>query len=131
NSFEALIGAGRAALDLGDTSAAIGFFGRAEEANPRAPAAKIGLGSAMAHMDDPQSAVFYFEQASRLGAAPMAVALDRGMARDLMGDLGAAQADYRLAISGMASDEARRRLALSLAIARDRKGALDALPPLL
>ena len=82
-------------------------------------------------MDDPQSAVFYFEQASRLGAAPMAVALDRGMARDLMGDLGAAQADYRLAISGMASDEARRRLALSLAISRNIKGAADTIEPLL
>ena len=131
NSFEALVGAGRAALDLGDPQAAIGFFGRAEEANPRAPAAKIGLGAAMAQMDDPESALAYFDQATRLGAAPIALAVDRGMARDLMGNLGAAQADYRLAISSLGSDEARRRLALSLAISRDKNGALDALQPLL
>ena len=34
-NFKALIGAGRAALALGDTQAAVGFFGRAEEVSPR------------------------------------------------------------------------------------------------
>ena len=36
--FPALIKAGRAALDLGDMQAAIGFFGRAEEVRPSDPA---------------------------------------------------------------------------------------------
>src|SRR5690606_7781624 len=36
-NFDALIGAGRAALELGDVQAAAGFFGRAEEAYPTAP----------------------------------------------------------------------------------------------
>jgi len=129
--FNSLIGAGRASLELGDVQAAAGFFGRAEEANPNAPAAKAGLGAAMAHMGDADGAIFYFNQASRLGAQPMTFALDRGMARDLMGDIAGAQADYRLAISTMASDEARRRLALSLAIGRDRQGALNSIQPLL
>ncbi len=129
--FNALIGAGRAALELGDVQAAAGFFGRAEEVNPRAPAAKAGLGAAMVNMGDADGAIFYFNQATRLGAAPLTLATDRGMARDLLGDLRAAQSDYRLAIAGLASDEARRRLALSLAIGRDRKGALDTLQPLL
>jgi hypothetical protein len=129
--FNALIGAGKAALDLGDVQAATGFFGRAEEVNPRAPAAKAGLGAAMAHMGDADGAIFYFDQALRLGARPMTFAADRGMARDLLGELGAAQSDYRLAISSMGSDEARRRLALSLAIARDKTGALAAIQPLL
>jgi Flp pilus assembly protein TadD len=129
--FEALIGAGRAALELGDVQAAAGFFGRAEEVNPNAPQAKIGLGAAMAHMGDADGAIFYFEQAARLGAQPMVMATDRGMARDLLGDLKGAQADYRLAISSLGSDEARRRLALSLAIGRDRKAALDTIQPLL
>ena len=129
--FNALIGAGKAALELGDVQAAAGFFGRAEEANPNAPAAKVGLGAAMAHMGDADGAIFYFNQASRLGAQPMVMAADRGMAHDLQGDLKAAQADYRLAISGLGSDEARRRLALSLAIGRDRKAALDTIQPLL
>jgi tetratricopeptide (TPR) repeat protein len=129
--YNALIGAGRAALELGDVQAAAGFFGRAEEVNPNAPAAKVGLGAAMAHMGDPDGAIFYFNQASRLGAQPLTMAVDRGMARDLLGDLSGAQADYRLAIASLGSDEARRRLALSLAIARDKKGALDTLQPLL
>ena len=129
--FNALIGAGRAALELGDVQAASGFFGRAEEANPNAPAAKAGLGAAMAHMGDADGAIFYFNQASRLGAQPMTMAVDRGMARDLLGDLSGAQADYRLAIASLASDEARRRLALSLAIGRNKQAALDTIQPLL
>ncbi|MFL6738722.1 MAG: SPOR domain-containing protein [Sphingomicrobium sp.] len=129
--FNALIGAGHAALELGDVQAAAGFFGRAEEVNPHAPAAKAGLGAAMANMGDADGAIYYFDQAVRLGAATMALALDRGLARDLNGDLAAAQGDYRLAIQSLNSDEARRRLALSLAIGRDRKGAMDAIQPLL
>jgi tetratricopeptide (TPR) repeat protein len=129
--FNALIGAGHAALELGDVQAAAGFFGRAEEVNPNAPAAKAGLGAAMANMGDSDGAIFYFDQAVRLGAQPLTIALDRGLARDLRGDLGGAQADYRLAISSLNLDEARRRLALSLAIAGNRKGAIDAIQPLL
>ena len=129
--FNALIGAGHAALALGDVQAAAGFFGRAEEVNPNAPAAKAGLGAAMANMGDADGAIFYFNQATRLGAQPLTLALDRGLARDLSGDLGGAQSDYRLAIASLGSDEARRRLALSLAIAGNHKGALDAIQPLL
>ena len=129
--FNALIGAGKAALELGDVQAAAGFFGRAEEAYPRSPAPKAGLGAAMAHMGDADGAIFYFDQAIRLGASPLAISLDRGLARDLNGDLGAAQSDYRTAIDALNSDEARRRLALSLAIGRDKDGALAAIQPLL
>lgn len=129
--FNSLIGAGRAALELGDVQTAAGFFGRAEEVNPNAPAAKAGLGAAMAHMGDADGAIYYFDQASRLGASALTIALDRGLARDLNGDLAAAQSDYRLAIASLNSDEARRRLALSLAIGRDRTGAMAAIQPLL
>lgn len=129
--FNALIGAGKAALELGDVQAAAGFFGRAEEAYPKSPAPKAGLGAAMAHMGDADGAIYYFDQAVRLGASTLAIALDRGLARDLNGDLGAAQSDYRTAIDALNSDEARRRLALSLAIGRDRDGALKAIQPLL
>jgi hypothetical protein len=129
--FNSLIGAGQAALELGDVQTAAGFFGRAEEVNPNAPAAKAGLGAAMAHMGDADGAIYYFDQATRLGASALTIALDRGMARDLNGDLAAAQTDYRLAIASLNSDEARRRLALSLAIGRDRAGALAAIQPLL
>ena len=129
--FNSLIGAGKAALELGDVQTAAGFFGRAEEVNPNAPAAKAGLGASMAHMGDADGAIYYFDQATRLGASALTIALDRGLARDLNGDLAAAQSDYRLAISTLNSDEARRRLALSLAIGRDRNGALASIQPLL
>ena len=129
--FNSLIGAGKAALDLGDVQAAAGFFGRAEEVNPNAPAAKAGLGASMAHMGDADGAIYYFDQATRLGASALTIALDRGLARDLNGDLAAAQSDYRLAIASLNSDEARRRLALSLAIGRDRNGAMTSIQPLL
>jgi tetratricopeptide (TPR) repeat protein len=130
-NFAALIGAGRAALDVGDLNAAIGFFGRAQEANANAPDPLIGLGAAALQMDDVPGALDYFGQAARLGATPQALSLDRGMARDLVGDLPGAQSDYRLALNGASSDEARRRLALSLAIGRDKAGALATLQPLL
>ncbi|WP_324806829.1 SPOR domain-containing protein [Sphingomonas sp. LY29] len=129
--FTSLIGAGRAALDLGDLQAAVGFYSRAEESYPSTPAPKIGLGAAMAQMGDPRGALVYFDQALQMGAPPITLALDRGMARDLLGDPGAAQSDYRLAMVGANADEARRRIALSLAITGDRNGAIVALQPLL
>jgi tetratricopeptide (TPR) repeat protein len=99
--FNSLIGAGQAALELGDVQTAAGFFGRAEEVNPNAPAAKAGLGAAMAHMGDADGAIYYFDQATRLGASALTIALDRGLARDLNGDLAAAQSDYRLAVASL------------------------------
>ena len=80
---------------------------------------------------DPRGALVYFDQALQMGASPITLALDRGMARDLLGDPGAAQSDYRLAMVGANADEARRRIALSLAITGDRNGAIVALQPLL
>ena len=129
--FNALIGAGRAALELGDVQAAAGFFGRAEEVNPNAPGRQGRHGRSDGSHGRCRRRDLLFRPGARLGAQPMTMAVDRGMARDLLGDLRAAQADYRLAISSLGSDEARRRLALSLAIGRDRKAALDTIQPLL
>lgn len=130
-SFEALIGAGRAALQLGDTQAAVGFFGRAEEVNPRHPAPKAGTGAALVAMEQPNEALGYFEEAVRLGANQASIGADRGLAYDLTGEPARAQADYRAALFGQDRDEARRRLALSLAMGKDRAGALAALAPLM
>ena len=130
-SFEALIGAGRAALALGDTQAAVGFFGRAEEVNPRHPAPKAGTGAALVAMEQPNEALGYFAEAVRLGANQASIGADRGLAYDLTGEPARAQADYRAALFGQDRDEARRRLALSLAMGKDRAGALAALAPLM
>jgi len=129
--FTALITAGRAALDLGDAQAAIGFFGRAEEVRPTDPAPKIGMGAATVGTGDASGALRWFFEAQRLGATSVALGADRGLAQDLLGNQGSAQTDYRAALGGREADEARRRLALSLGISGDRTGAFAALQPLI
>jgi hypothetical protein len=42
-NLSALLGAGQAAIDVGDPNAALGFFARADEIDPRSGKAKAGL----------------------------------------------------------------------------------------
>ena len=56
---------------------------------------------------------------------------DRGLAYDLLGRQAEAQADYRAALLGADDDEARRRLALSLAISGERPARSTTLAPLI
>jgi Flp pilus assembly protein TadD len=130
NDFDSLIGAGRAALALGDTQAAAGFFARADEVNPRSPLPQAGMGAVSVANGEPQAALPYFRRAQQLGASVATFACDRGLAYDLMGQQAQAQADYRAALAGSDGEEARRRLALSLAISGDRSSALQMLAPL-
>jgi Flp pilus assembly protein TadD len=130
-NFAALIAAGRAALATGDTQTAIGFFGRAQEVSPNSWQPQAGMGAAMVAMGNPSGSMAYFSRAQQLGAAHILIAVDRGLAFDLIGDQAKAQSDYRAALNGADADEARRRLALSLAISRDIKGAAAAIEPLL
>ena len=129
--FLALIGAGKAALALGDSQAAVGFFGRAEEVYPSSALPQAGLGAAMVSDGDAQGALPYFTRAQQLGASATIIGADRGLAYDLLGRHSEAQKDYRAALSGTDADEARRRLALSLAITGDKPGALSMLSPLM
>ena len=128
--FNSLIGAGRAALELGDAQAAAGFFARADAVNPRSPQPQAGMGAVQVANGDAKAAMPYFTRAQQLGATQTVLGCDRGLAYDLMGQQSKAQADYRAALSSADSDEARRRLALSLAISGDKAGALAALAPL-
>jgi len=130
-SFDALIGAGRAALALGDTQAAAGFFGRADEVWPDSPLAQAGMGAALAQEGDGSGALQYFSRATQRGATQSMIGADRGLAYDLVGQHSQAQADYRAALSGQDGDEARRRLALSLAITGKKADALAMLSPLM
>jgi tetratricopeptide (TPR) repeat protein len=130
-NFQALIGAGRAALDLGDTQAAAGFFGRADEVWPSSPMPDVGMGAATAQEGDAAGALVHFERARQLGASAVTMGADRGLAYDLLGRHSEAQADYRAALGGSERDEARRRLALSLAITGNSSEALTTLTPLL
>ncbi len=129
--FGALVGAGRSALELGDTQAAAGFFARADEVNPRSPLPQAGMGAVSVANGEPYGALPYFERAKQLGAPLATFGCDRGLAFDLLGRQAEAQADYRAALGGRDSDETRRRLALSLAISGNRAAALEVLAPLL
>jgi Flp pilus assembly protein TadD len=129
--LEALVGAGRAALDIGDPSAAIGFYARAEEIAPREPRVKAGLGSAMVQMENAGAALRLFDDAILLGVEEAEIASDRGLAYDLRGDNRQAQQQYALALRRREDGETRRRLALSVAISGDQAGALAILDPLL
>jgi Flp pilus assembly protein TadD len=128
--FTALIGAGRAALELGDAQAAAGFFARADEVSPRSPLPHVGMGAVSVANGEPQAALAYFKRAQQLGASVASFGCYRGLAFDLLGRQADAQADYRASLGGADSDEVRRRLALSLAIGGDRNAALQALAPL-
>ncbi len=128
--FSTLIGAGRAALALGDTQAAAGFFARADDVNPNSPLPHAGMGAVEAAEGKAHAALPHFTRAQQLGAPVATFGADRGLAYDLLGQQAQAQADYRAALGGTDSDEARRRLALSLAISGDKAGALEALAPL-
>ena len=128
--FNSLIGAGRAALELGDTQAAAGFFARADEVNPNSPAPQEGMGAVSVANGDAHAAMPYFARAQHLGATQAMLGCARGLAYDMLGQQAKAQADYRAALSGSDADEARRRLALSLAIGGNKAAALAALAPL-
>jgi len=131
NNFDALIGAGRASLSLGDSQAAAGFFGRAEEVWPASPLPQAGMGAALAIEGDGAAALQYFARATQRGATQVMIGADRGLAYDLVGQHAQAQADYRAALAGRDGDEARRRLALSLAISGQKAEALSLLSPLM
>ena len=129
--FDALIGAGRAAIALGDPHAAGGFFARADEVNPRSPLPQAGMGAVACLNGEPHGALPYFTRAQQLGAPVSSFAIDRGLAYDLLGRQAEAQADYRIAMTGRDAEEARRRLAMSLAISGNRGEALQLLGPLM
>jgi Flp pilus assembly protein TadD len=126
-SLSALMGAGKAALELGDPQGAINFFGRAEEQAPRDGRIKMYLGAALVHLQQASGAHKFFEEAVRLGVPQAEVARERGLAYDIGGDPRRAQSDYRLALQHKRDPETTRRLALSLAISGEREPALKLL----
>ena len=130
-NFAALIAAGRAALETGDPEAAASFFGRAQEVNPNSYMPPAGMGAALVATGKASESLTYFTRAQQLGATVTSIGADLGLAYDLLGQQAAAQSDYRAALLGPNGDDARRRLALSLAIGGDQSQALAILQPLL
>ncbi|MFM5953521.1 MAG: SPOR domain-containing protein [Novosphingobium sp.] len=128
---DALAEAGQASLELGDGQAAIGFYQRALELQPGNARVKTGLAGAYVLNEDPFTAIDLFDQAERAGPIPPERVSDRGLAFDLVGDPQTAQVYYRQALAAGPDDETLRRLAISQAISRDRKGMDQTLAPLL
>ncbi|HVR90939.1 MAG TPA: SPOR domain-containing protein [Novosphingobium sp.] len=128
---EALIDAGKAASNMGDVDAAVGFFQRADQLSPGNARVKAGLAGALVRSENPFDAIPLFVEAERAGAIDATFAGDRGLAYDLVGDSATAQGYYRQALTKGASDEVIRRYALSLAIAGDKRTMETTLSPLL
>ena len=126
-SVSALMGAGMAALQVGDPQASLSFFARAEDQLPRDGRIKMWMGSALVQLQQPQAAMKFFNEASELGVAENDIARDRGLAWDIMGDQRRAQRDYQLALRRGPDPELTRRLALSFGISGDRERALQLL----
>jgi Flp pilus assembly protein TadD len=123
-SVAALMGAGKAALELGDAQSALTFFARAEEQLPGDGRIKMWIGSALVQLQQPHAALKFFRDATELGVAEIEVARDRGLAFDIAGRPRDAQRDYRLVLQHGRDEEVTRRLALSLAISGEREPAL-------
>ena len=92
---------------------------------------KAGLARALVRTCSLFDAMPLFEEAERVGPLDGATALDRGLAFDLVADNASAQRYYRQALAAGPNDEATRRLAISLAITGDKRGAANILSPLL
>lgn len=131
NDSSALADAGLAALKLGDTRAAIGFLAKADEIYPRSGRVKAGLARALLLERNPFGAIRYFDEAIANGISAKDIAVDRGLAYDLIGRNADAQKDYELALRHGQSDELLKRYAVSLGISGDVAGAEVKLNPLL
>ena len=130
-NVQALHDAAEAALRLGDSDAALGFLTRATELEPGSLRSKVLMGKAYLVAENPVEAVRAFDEAERAGADTFAMAADRALAYDLVGDNGRAQRWYPVALSQKQDDEVTRRYALSLAISGDRRGAEALIAPLI
>ena len=114
---DALLGAGQAALDLGDVQAANGFFTRANTVNPRLGRVKMGLAGVQLALKQPEDAAANYDAAEALGEPIGNNLADRGLAYDLTGQQAKAQRDYQAALRANPGDSKTViRYAVSLGI---------------
>jgi len=128
----ALLGAGQAALDLGDVQAANGFYTRANLVNPNLGKAKLGLAIVQIALKQPAEAAVNFDAAQALGESAQGHLAERGLAYDLTGQQAKAQRDYLAALAADPNDQqARLRYATSLGISGNVNEAESQLQPVL
>lgn len=128
---DALYDAGDASLRLGDAIVALDFLTRAERLAPASGRIKSAMAKAQLALENPLEALRLFEVAVALGVPQREVALDRGLAFDLVGNFGRAQQDYALASSTIASNELTIRQAISFSLSGNHEYADSLLLPLL
>ena len=132
NNSSALADAGIAALDLGDTRAAIGFLAKADQIFPNSGRVKAGLARALLAEENPFGALRYFDEAVSNGVPLKNIAADRGLAYDLIGRNKDAQKDYELALkNGLDDNKLLTRYAISLGISGDVSAAEIKLAPMI
>jgi tetratricopeptide (TPR) repeat protein len=131
NDADALADAGNASLMLGDANAALNFFGRANALRSNNGRIVAGLAAATVRTENPFEALRLFDDAVRLGVNERAIATDRALAFDLLGNFARAQQDYRLARSAAPSDELTIKQAISLSLLGHMDEADAMLVPLL
>lgn len=128
---DALADAGTASLTLGDANAALNFFTRANALRPNNGRIVSGLATATVRTENPFEALRLFDDAIRLGVAERAIAADRALAFDLLGNFARAQQDYKLARTAATSDDLIIRQAISLSLAGQKAESDGMLLPLL
>lgn len=128
---DALADAGNASLTLGDANAALNFFTRANVLRPSNGRIISGLATATVRTENPFEALRLFDDAVRLGISERAIAADRALAFDLLGNFGRAQQDYKLARTAATSDDLLIRQAISLSLAGQKTESDAMLVPLL
>ena len=129
--LDALIDAGTASLQLGDTNAAVDFFTRAEAIAPNNGDVKVGLATAMLRKENPVEAIRLFDEAERLGMPTRSFALDRGLAYDLVGDFASAERQYQIAALAGPSDDITLRRGISLGVQGRSDESMKLMTPLL
>jgi tetratricopeptide (TPR) repeat protein len=128
---DALADAGNASLLLGDPNAALNFFTRANALQPASGRIKAGLAAATVRTENPFEALRLFDEAIRLGVTERAIAADRALAFDLLGNFDRAQIDYKLASTAFVSDTLIIQQAISLSLLGRKEEADGMLVPLL
>ena len=128
---DAFIDAGNAALLLGDPNAALNFFTRANALQPSNGRIKLGLAISKVRTENPFEALRLFDDSIRLGLPERAVAADRALAFDLLGNFARAQQDYVIAKQADRSNRLIVQQAISIALLGNQAEADALLFPLL
>ncbi|MEZ0244899.1 MAG: tetratricopeptide repeat protein, partial [Sphingomonas sp.] len=129
--LRALLSAASISTRLGDTSAALAFYARAEKIDPENPRIMAGRAQVLVRLERPGEALRLFQAAEARGLPMGEYLSDRGLAYDLLGQPLLAQRDYKAALSRDRDDETVRRYALSLGITGKYDDAMRELDPLL